>query len=104
MLQSQDRRGAEIHDAVRLGAGIVTSLAHPGGNVTGTMFYGAELAGKRVDVFKEAVPAIEHIAVLGTTSPLTPARKQTIWARRQPGQTWKFLSRKNKRRRNRHKN
>lgn len=35
---------------------------------------------------------------------IATARKQTIWARRQPGQTWEFLSRKNQRRRNRHKN
>jgi putative ABC transport system substrate-binding protein len=55
-----------------LRAGIVTSLAHPGGNVTGTMLYGSELGGKRVDVFKQAVPAIARIAVLGHgTSPLT---------------------------------
>ena len=49
-----------------LATGIVTNLAHPGGNVTGTMLYGFQLAGKRVDVFKAAVPAIARIAVLGT--------------------------------------
>jgi putative ABC transport system substrate-binding protein len=59
-----------------LRAGIVISLAHPGGNITGTMLYGAELAGKRVEVFKQAVPAIARIAVLGSrTSPLT----QLLW-------------------------
>jgi putative ABC transport system substrate-binding protein len=60
---------APVQDA--LAAGIVTNLAHPGGNVTGTMLYGSELAGKRVDVFKAAVPAIARIAVLGTRSQLT---------------------------------
>jgi putative ABC transport system substrate-binding protein len=40
---------APVADPLR--AGIVTSLAHPGGNVTGTMLYGLELDGKRVDVF-----------------------------------------------------
>jgi putative tryptophan/tyrosine transport system substrate-binding protein len=55
-----------------LHAGIVTNLAHPGGNVTGTMLYGAELAGKRVDVFKQAVPGLTRIAVLGVGgSPVT---------------------------------
>jgi putative tryptophan/tyrosine transport system substrate-binding protein len=55
-----------------LRAGIVTNLAHPGGNVTGTMLYGSELAGKRVDVFKQAVPGIARIAVLGAgASPVT---------------------------------
>jgi putative ABC transport system substrate-binding protein len=54
-----------------LGTGIVTNVAHPGGNVTGIMLYGAEFAGKRIEVFKEAVPAIARIAVLGTKNPLS---------------------------------
>jgi putative ABC transport system substrate-binding protein len=54
-----------------LGAGIVTNVAHPGGNVTGIMLYGAEFAGKRIEVFKEAVPSIARIAVLGTRNPLS---------------------------------
>jgi putative tryptophan/tyrosine transport system substrate-binding protein len=54
-----------------LGTGIVTNVAHPGGNVTGIMLYGAEFAGKRIEVFKEAVPAIARIAVLGTRNPLS---------------------------------
>jgi putative ABC transport system substrate-binding protein len=59
-----------------LRAGIVTGLAHPGGNITGTMLYGAELAGKRVEVLKQAVPAIARIAVLGSrAAPLT----QLLW-------------------------
>ena len=67
-----------------LRAGIVTSLAHPGGNVTGTMLYGSELGGKRADVFKQAVPAIARIAVLGHgTSPVTkllwPTRLLSRW-------------------------
>ena len=56
---------APVADPLR--AGIVTNLAHPGGNVTGTMLYGSELAGKRVDVFKQAVPALARIAVLGAS-------------------------------------
>jgi putative ABC transport system substrate-binding protein len=55
-----------------LGSGIVTSLAHPGGNITGVTLYGGELAAKRVGVFKEAVPGIASIAVLGNArGPLT---------------------------------
>jgi putative ABC transport system substrate-binding protein len=60
---------APVADPLR--AGIVTSLAHPGGNVTGTMLYGLELDGKRVDVFKQAVPAIARVAVLGNAKSLT---------------------------------
>jgi ABC-type uncharacterized transport system substrate-binding protein len=55
-----------------LRAGIVANLAHPDGNVTGTMLYGSELAGKRVDVFKQAVPGLARIAVLAAgASPVT---------------------------------
>jgi putative ABC transport system substrate-binding protein len=68
---------APVQDAVA--AGIVTNLRHPGGNVTGTMLYGSELAGKRVDVFKAVVPAIARIAVLGTRSQLT----QLLWPKTQ---------------------
>jgi putative ABC transport system substrate-binding protein len=60
---------APVADPLR--AGIVTSLAHPGGNVTGTMLYGLELDGKRLDVFKQAVPSIARIAVLGNAKSLT---------------------------------
>ena len=60
---------APVADPLR--AGIVKSLAHPGGNVTGTMLYGLELDGKRLDVFKQAVPAIARIAVLGNAKSLT---------------------------------
>jgi putative tryptophan/tyrosine transport system substrate-binding protein len=35
------------------------------------MLYGAEFAGKRIDIFKEAVPSIARIAVLGTRNPLS---------------------------------
>jgi putative tryptophan/tyrosine transport system substrate-binding protein len=48
-----------------LSSGIVTSLAHPGSNITGVTLYGAELAGKRLEVFKKAAPAIASVAVLG---------------------------------------
>jgi len=37
--------------------GLVTSLARPGGNVTGLSFVGTELAGKQVELLKEAVRA-----------------------------------------------
>ena len=45
-------------------AGIVASLPRPGGNVTGITFFAAELAGKRVELLKEAVPGISSLVVL----------------------------------------
>ena len=49
-------------DAVE--AGLVESLARPGGNVTGLTLLGPELAGKRLELFKEAVPKIARVVVL----------------------------------------
>jgi putative tryptophan/tyrosine transport system substrate-binding protein len=45
-------------------AGFVESLARPTGNVTGFTFLTRELAGKRLELFKEAVPKIARVAVL----------------------------------------
>jgi len=45
-------------------SGIVSSLAQPGGNVTGLSLLLPELVGKRLELFKQAVPGISRIAVL----------------------------------------
>ena len=45
-------------------AGLVESLAHPGGNVTGLTNLGVELGGKRLELLKEAVPKLVRVAVL----------------------------------------
>jgi putative ABC transport system substrate-binding protein len=44
--------------------GIVTSLARPGGNVTGLTILTPHLAGKRLELLKEAVPRLARVAVL----------------------------------------
>jgi len=44
-------------------AGLVTSLAHPGGNVTGITNLIRELGGKRLELLKEAVSKLAHVAV-----------------------------------------
>jgi putative tryptophan/tyrosine transport system substrate-binding protein len=43
---------------------LVTSLARPGGNVTGTTFLGPELVGKRLQLLREVVPGLSHVAAL----------------------------------------
>jgi ABC-type uncharacterized transport system substrate-binding protein len=45
-------------------AKFVESLARPGGNITGVTRLTSELSGKRLELFKEAVPAISRIVVL----------------------------------------
>jgi putative ABC transport system substrate-binding protein len=44
--------------------GLVASLAQPGGNLTGLELPPIEVAGKRLELFKEAVPTISRVAVL----------------------------------------
>ena len=45
-------------------AGLVESLARPGGNVTGLTRLSSELGGKRLELLKEAVPKLTRVAAL----------------------------------------
>jgi len=47
-----------------LGAGLVSSLARPGGNVTGLSLEQADTVGKRLELFGKAVPKLHRLAVL----------------------------------------
>jgi putative tryptophan/tyrosine transport system substrate-binding protein len=47
-----------------VGTGLVASLAHPGGNVTGLSLVTTELTGKRLELLKEAFPTVSRVAVL----------------------------------------
>src|SRR5215813_10022047 len=51
-----------------LGSGLVESLARPGGNVTGFSSMGADLSGKRLELFREAFPKVRCLAVLWNTT------------------------------------
>jgi putative tryptophan/tyrosine transport system substrate-binding protein len=44
-------------------AGLIESLARPGGNVTGITNVSDELSGKQLELLKEAVPKLAHVAV-----------------------------------------
>jgi len=45
-------------------AGLVASLARPGGNLTGLSVLAPELSGKRLELLKEVVPGLTRVAVL----------------------------------------
>jgi len=45
-------------------AGVVASLARPGGNITGQSFFNAELRAKRIELLKEVMPRLSHVAVI----------------------------------------
>jgi len=62
-------------------AGLAASFAHPGGNVTGHASFG-ELSGKRVQLLKEAIPAISRIATLWSPADSMPNRRATAEAAR----------------------
>jgi len=49
-------------DPVR--GGLVASLAHPGGNVTGLSIQESDTAGKRLELFRQVVPGLRRLAVL----------------------------------------
>jgi putative ABC transport system substrate-binding protein len=63
---------ADVTDPVA--AGLVDSLARPGGNITGFSSIEAVLAGKRLELLKEAVPKISRVAVLW--NPYDPSSAQ----------------------------
>ena len=47
-----------------VGSGLVASLAHPGGNLTGLSFMAIDLTGKRLSLLKEAIPSLNRVALL----------------------------------------
>ena len=57
-------------DPVELG--LIRSFARPGGNVTGLVLRTNELAGKRLELLKETVPALARVALLWNRNPLSP--------------------------------
>ena len=47
-----------------IGTGLIESLARPGGNVTGTSILAPELSSKRLDLLREVVPRLSHVAAI----------------------------------------
>ena len=53
---------ANIGDPVA--TGVVASIARPGGNITGQSFFNPELRAKRIELLKEVMPRLTHVAVI----------------------------------------
>jgi ABC-type uncharacterized transport system substrate-binding protein len=47
-----------------IGTGLIASLAQPGGNITGLTAIAADLEGKRLELLREVIPKLSHVAVL----------------------------------------
>jgi putative tryptophan/tyrosine transport system substrate-binding protein len=58
-----------VYDPVEIG--LVTSVARPGGNVTGLSQISADLGGKRLELLKELVPKLKRVAILWHPENLT---------------------------------
>jgi putative ABC transport system substrate-binding protein len=54
-----------------LESGLITSMSHPAGNITGFVLFESAMSGKWVELIKEIAPGVTRIAVLNT--PATPA-------------------------------
>ena len=59
-------------------AGVVKSLARPGGNITGITVLSSEIDGKRQDILMEAVPGASRMAILADPSNTVPARLEML--------------------------
>ena len=55
-----------------VGSGFVTSLAHPGGNITGMAAMAGDAVGKAVELLHDVVPSAKRIAVLMSNNPSHP--------------------------------
>ena len=62
-----------------VGSGLIASLAHPGGNVTGLTYSGAsmDIYAKQLELLREAVPKVRRVAIL--SNPTNPAHP--LWTK-----------------------
>ena len=64
-----------------VGTGIVPSLSHPGGNITGLTAISTEIDAKRLELLREVVPSVSYIALLwNAASPLQVLAEKQVQA------------------------
>jgi putative ABC transport system substrate-binding protein len=62
-----------------VGAGLIASLARPGGNITGMSRQGPDLIGKQLQLLREVLPSMARLGVLlNPSEPLRPAIEQSL--------------------------
>jgi putative tryptophan/tyrosine transport system substrate-binding protein len=61
-----------------VGSGLVSSLARPGGNTTGTSILAADLDGKRQEILIEAVPGLRRIAAIADSNRTAAPRLEVL--------------------------
>ena len=61
-----------------VGAGLIASLARPGGNITGVSIFATELDAKKLEILKEIVPAARRFGLLSDPANSVPARLRAI--------------------------
>jgi putative tryptophan/tyrosine transport system substrate-binding protein len=69
-----------------VGNGLVASLAHPGGNVTGTSDQNTELSGKQVQLLKELLPRLKRVAIF--ENPMNPGAVRTAEETKKAARDW----------------
>ena len=72
-----------------VGQGVVSSLAHPGGNVTGLTSLATELERKRLEILKEIIPNLSLVAVL--SNPTNRYMSTALHNTRQAAETLKIM-------------
>jgi putative ABC transport system substrate-binding protein len=82
---------AAVSDPVSLG--FVSSLARPGGNITGLSTLSPEISGKRLEILKETITGLSRLGVLGDSTNRDSARslKETEFASRTLGVKHQFV-------------
>jgi len=64
-----------------VGNGLVESLAHPGGNITGMSLALSETAGKRLELLREVVPGLKRVAIFGNSgNPMVASERNAVIA------------------------
>ena len=55
-------------DTDPVGSGFVASLARPGSNITGLSALAPEMSGKQLEILKQILPKLSHVAIIGNSS------------------------------------